>query len=66
MRAFDFIVADDRTPAPATWRVEVSSPCRAREVAERILGETPHRLHIEVWENGSQVFALAARDLHAA
>ena len=60
MRAFDFIVADDRRPAPDTWRVEVSTPRRAREVAERILGESPHRRRVEVWENGRQVFALPA------
>jgi hypothetical protein len=60
MRRFHFYIDDDRHSVPTELTVEVATEARARELAERILAQSPHHLGVEVCENGERILGLGA------
>jgi hypothetical protein len=59
VRDFQLIVADDRKRVADLLLVCVRDETRAREIAERILGESHHHVGVEVLEFGRRLFAVS-------
>jgi hypothetical protein len=64
MRKFQFVITLVGS-SMAVRLVEVRTEERARELAERVLGESPDHLAVDVWEGDSRRFRLdqAARQV---
>jgi hypothetical protein len=64
MRKFQFVITLVGS-SMAVRLVEVRTEKRARELAERVLGESPDHLAVDVWEGDSRRFRLdqAARQV---
>lgn len=60
MRDFVFLIGDDRREQPSLMLVSAVSEARARQIAERILAESSHRLSVEVWEDEARLFVVRA------
>ncbi|HUZ13857.1 MAG TPA: hypothetical protein VMU93_13540 [Caulobacteraceae bacterium] len=56
MRDFQLIVTDDRSKVRHLLVVCTRDEDRAREMAERILGESGHHVGVEVLEYGQPLF----------
>jgi hypothetical protein len=63
VRDFSLLTVDDRYSTPTLRFLTVASVPRAREHAERILGESPHHLSMEVWEGEVLLFRLQRHDV---
>lgn len=57
MRKFQFVISLPCSSI-AVRIVEVRTEERARELAERMLKESPNHLGVEVWEGDDHVFAV--------
>ena len=60
MRDFVFIVSYEADRQPSVMLVQAIGEVRARELAQRILAETPRRNAVEVWEDGKHLFTVDA------
>jgi hypothetical protein len=62
VRDFQLIVADERQSAPGLLIVVAGDEARARQIAERVLAESPHYRGVEVLEYGLRLFSIAKAD----
>lgn len=60
MRSFHILVADDRYSVPNLRLVQALDEAAARDIADRVLAESGHHRGVEVWEDDTQVFAMAS------
>jgi len=65
MRKFQFVITLVGA-SMAVRIVEVRTEERARELAERVLRESPNHLAVDVWEGDSRRFRLAQEDRRVA
>jgi hypothetical protein len=59
VRDFQLIVADKRQSSPGLLIAIACDETRARQIAERVLAESPHYLGVEVREYGRPLFSIA-------
>jgi hypothetical protein len=59
LREFQFFVTDARYAVPSLHIVRAANEAKAREIAERLLAESPHHLGVEVLDDdGARLFAI--------
>jgi hypothetical protein len=63
VRDFSLLTLDERYSIPTMRFLTAASVPRAREHAERILGESPHHLGIEVWAGEVLQFRIQQHDM---
>jgi hypothetical protein len=63
MQTFEFYIDDDRYGVPTLHLATLADEGLARQIAETLLGDSPHHRGVEVCEGGARLFGIGTLSL---